>query len=142
MYRDVDTLNQGQKSQLHQCIEFPPFYVELYEYKFDPTINTYKYYIEMGMKVSETSILVNKFEKRYSEIYNFWQSIMKEREIYEVLKMETFPGKIWFDRNNEMKIKDRFNKMRKCLSCLCRVPGITAMNEFREFLLSECCEET
>ena len=134
MYRHIDTLTQGQKSQLHRCVEFPPFYVELYDYKFDPIINTYKYYIEMGMKVSETSILINQFEKRYSEVYDFWQSIMKKPDVYEILKMETFPSKIWFDRNNEAKINDRFNKMKKCLSSLCNVPGITAMDEFSEFL--------
>lgn len=88
----------------------------------------------MGMKVSETSILINQFEKRYSEVYDFWQSIMKKPDVYEILKMETFPSKIWFDRNNEAKINDRFNKMKKCLSSLCNVPGITAMDEFSEFL--------
>ena len=118
MFKDFDELTQGEKSQIHRCHLTPPFYVSLVKYEFVTSINTYIYYVEVGLKMDANTVVIKKFNKRYSEIYDFWYKLLSK---YDILKDEVFPGKLWFNRNNEEKIRNRFEKMKKCLSKLCEI---------------------
>lgn len=131
VFENIENLTQGEKSQLHQCVDFPQFFVSMTSYEYSTSFDTYIYCIYVGIQCNNTSVSIRKLTKRYSEISEFWCKVCNK---YEILNTETFPPKIWFDKNNINKIKNRFEQMKKCLSLLCKVPGITESQEFIKFI--------
>lgn len=118
MFKHIDELNQGERAQLFRSNSSPSFYINLYDYKFDPNINTYLYYIDIGIQMDTDTIVVKKFVKRYSELYEIWYKLSEK---YDILKTETFPGKLWFNKNDSTKIKNRFEHIKSCLSKVCEI---------------------
>ena len=132
MFKEIDTLTQGECSQLHKSIDYPPFYISIPNYEYSSFHKTYIYHIEVGIKLDESSIIIRKIDKRYSEIYEFWKRMCQE---YNILNMETFPPKIWIWKNDETKIKNRYEQLKKCLSRLCEMPGLIHNSDFKTFMV-------
>lgn len=131
MLKKYDELKQGERSQLHRCNLNTPFYITISDYGYEPEINTYIYHIEIGVKIGDSLVIIKQLNKRYSEIYAFWYKIYEKYK--EVLNNETFPGKIWFYKNDKKKIMDRYEKMKKCLSKLCEINDERILQMINDF---------
>ena len=128
--KNILDLTQRKRSQLHQSID-TPFYLTIERYEYKKELNTFIYEIEYGIKIDQFSVSTKTIYKRYSEIFKFYSELSL---ISKIININEFPGKIWFFKNDENKIKQRYEQMNICLSQICHIKNILNNNVFKEFV--------
>lgn len=124
----LNSLSSSKQQLLNSCVNFPKFYIKMYDDTFRHEGVTI-YICEYGY-IKKSDVIYKLVKFRYSTFEKFYNHITKT---YKSYTFDPFPCKRWIWNNSDSNIKDRVIKFKNILERLNMIYSINEDSEFKKF---------
>lgn len=128
----LQSLPSSKVKRLRTCPTLPNFYVSIEGWRFDKTLRTALYIIELGV-LYDDGVMIYRSEHRYSELYKLHKALSKSNDIYSA-----FPPKKLFGSKDVEFSSERYQQLWSYFDKVSEIRHIDQVPEFNScFKFSE-----